>query len=473
MVQLYDSLLKGWRKNVLRMLCAMMIFNDDLVSMQEPFWMDPEALDPPVKSHAILPKKTKPEKQRIAPRPRIWEKQTKASATCSPLAINRVKNRLGGPPPNLTRPPVNSPTKPYTPHPPCERSNSRMNTPRPAPEKSRKSNCHSPPIQEPPISRLNPNPSLPQQLGKRRLSSSNVEKTQTATMIPTKIGPWSGWPERTSLQDQPDDNRSNVSGNVREDPELSDVDGVIAEAPTCIDPPKEQLMMHEPRDLHPDVVVDDDLEDFTNNYPAPTFSKCCSGSERRRARSASMCRQGGYPRDHIWLRDSSSILRPPLMIPRHDILSPGRKSMDMCNRQIVNKDVMHRPVIRTSGTVSPKLSPKLSPRHHAIRSQHQFGKGNSKSQEMEIEEWSFFVTKMTDTLLQLRGSQHSFHLEHLQRHSLSILACFNNVICKNHQSTPHCCLCIFGQKSPSSIYQGSTQGVCPQWYHSYVNRIPG
>jgi hypothetical protein len=283
-----------------------------------------------------------------------------------------------------------------------------------------------------------------------------MEKTQTAMMIPTKIGPWSGWPERTSLQDQPDDNGSNVSGNVREDLELSDVDGVISQSPTCIDPPKEQSMMHEPRDLHPDVVVDDDLEDLTNNYPAPTFSKCCSGSERRRARSASMCRQGGFPRDHNWLRDSSSITRPPLMSPRHDILGPGRKSMDMCNRQIVNKDVMHRPVIRTSGTVSPKLSPKLSPRHHVNRSQHQFGKGNSKLQEMEFEEWSFFVTKMTDTLLELRGAQLSFHLKHLQikEYTLSILACFNNVFCKNHQST----LCIFGHKR-LSIYQGSTNGI--------------
>lgn len=381
--------------------------NDDLMSMQEPFWMDPEALDPPVKSHAILPNKTTPEKRRISPRPKIWEKQTKTSATCSPLGSNRIKNRFGSPPPNLTRPPVNCPTKPYTPHPPYERSNPRMNTPRSAPKKSRRSNCHPPSIQEPPISRLNPNPSLPQQLGKRRLSSSNMEKPQTAMMmIPTKIGPWSGWPERTSLQDQPDDNGSNVSGNVREDPELSDVDGVTSQSPTCIiDPPKEQFVMHEPRDLHPDVVVDDDLEDLTNNYPAPTFSKCCSGSERRRARSASMCRHGGFPRDYYRVRDSSSIVRPPLISPRHDVLGPGRKSMDvMCNRQIVNKEVTHRPVIRTSGTVSPKLSPKqLSPRHHVDRSEHQFGKGNSKLQEMEFEEWSFFVTKMTDTLLELRG----------------------------------------------------------------------
>lgn len=88
------------------------------------------------------------------------------------------------------------------------------------------------------------------------------------------------------------------------------------------------------------------------------------------------------------------------MSVRHDVLGPGRKSMDvMCNRQIVHKEVMHRPVIRTSGTVSPKLSP----RHHVNRSEHQFGKGNSKLQEMEFEEWSFFVTKMTDTLLELRG----------------------------------------------------------------------
>lgn len=409
MVPTFRFLVEGLEEECLRMLCAMMMYRFDLMNMQEPFWMDPEALDPPVKSHATLPKKTTPEKRRIAPRPKIWEKQTQTSATCSPLVTNRVKSRYGGPPPNLTRPPANSPTKPYTSHPPWERSNSRMNTPRSAPEKSRKSNCHPPPIHERPFSELNPNPSVPQQLGKRRLSSSNVEKTQTAMIIPTKIGPWSGWPERTSLQDQPDDNRSNVSGNVHEDP--SDVDEVIVHSPTCIDPPKEQMMMYEPRDLHPDVVVDDDLEDLPNNYPAPTFSKCCIGSERRRGRNASMCRQGGYPRDHNWLQDSSSIVRPPLMLPSHDILSPRRRSMDMCNQQIVDKDAIHRPVIRTSGTVSPKLSP----RHHVIRSQHQFGKGNSKLQEMEFDEWNFFVTKMTHTLLELRGSQHSFHLEHFQR----------------------------------------------------------